>query len=341
MPNPTANALSDQSVSATVPQSYALSDWLDIYQGISHCVGASTCAFGLPNHPKQRLQRVNVLRVDLLAPGIDFYISAQKDGDNGRTAGQTVTDFMRNSPTVRVAINANFTSTSPNYAQISCDHAAFGMVVSQGKIVCDPTRQSWTYPDGKTTVPNVPDSQYAGAIALLIRKNRSAPRFSAVFDVVTAHSQVKMDEVYAAVAGSARSAEAGWEPRKTILPDLLCLVQNGRNVCKPEMSTYEEVAARTGIGIQGQYLYLVTIEGREQSSGSVEHGAKLYDLAEWMMALKVDDAISLDGGGSTVMAKYDACTDQYVLLTTPYGDEKTPGAQRVVGVYFGVVAAGL
>jgi hypothetical protein len=58
----------------------------------------------------------------------------------------------------------------------------------------------------------------------------------------------------------------------------------------------------------------------------------------------ISNAINLDGGGSTAMARSDLDkedTPVVTLINVPYGDEHTPGLQRVVGNYLGISAAPL
>lgn len=57
---------------------------------------------------------------------------------------------------------------------------------------------------------------------------------------------------------------------------------------------------RTAVGISAdrKTLWLVTVDGRQPL---ISIGQNLYDLAEYMIGLGCDEAINLDGGGSTTM----------------------------------------
>ena len=56
---------------------------------------------------------------------------------------------------------------------------------------------------------------------------------------------------------------------------------------------------RTAIGIKDNKIYMVTVDGRQPGYSD---GMTLYELAEFFLSQGVEDAINLDGGGSTAMA---------------------------------------
>lgn len=55
---------------------------------------------------------------------------------------------------------------------------------------------------------------------------------------------------------------------------------------------------RSAIGMNDKYFYMVTVDGRRPSSGL--RGMTINELANLMKDLKVDNAMNLDGGGSTM-----------------------------------------
>ncbi len=90
-------------------------------------------------------------------------------------------------------------------------------------------------------------------------------------------------------------------------------------------------AHRVGLSHDQQFLYLLTIDGRENSTPP--YGGAFYDLARWLQPASgetgIQYAINLDGGGSTVMARSapdDSRNPVVTLINVPYGgDERTPG----------------
>jgi hypothetical protein len=119
----------------------------------------------------------------------------------------------------------------------------------------------------------------------------------------------------------------------------LPLVAQGQNVAPdPENPEY---AARTAVGLSPAsgtappYLYILTVDGIETESGNL-YGARLIDMAEWLIAAGATDGFNLDGGGSTTMARIDGGTQTAVLMNVPHGNEHPEPSERPVGNCFGV-----
>lgn len=55
---------------------------------------------------------------------------------------------------------------------------------------------------------------------------------------------------------------------------------------------------RTAIGIKGGQVVVVTVDGRQKGFSD---GMNLYELAEYMLGQGIENALNLDGGGSTAM----------------------------------------
>ncbi|MFK0258254.1 phosphodiester glycosidase family protein [Streptomyces sp. NPDC090445] len=224
-----------------------------------------------------------------------------------------------------VAINANF--SWPNPAQAGDTFALMGLAVSQGNVVCDPTKPA---PPGQTQA-DVRDQGDAGAMAMWITQGNKV-----TFQVVTQKdSTVLPPDAYTAIAGSPQPA-GGWPPQVHVEGPLL-LVDNGVNCGTPQSSPGEEIAARTAVGLSAdeQFLYLVTLDGNEQAKW--HYGGGFYDIAQWLIIAGANTGLNLDGGGSTTMACRDG-DNSPILMNVPYGTEATPGVLRVVGNYFGVVS---
>ena len=80
------------------------------------------------------------------------------------------------------------------------------------------------------------------------------------------------------------------------------LIANGKiNIDRPNMSgsIITSRQPRSAIGMDGKFFYMVTVDGRRASSGL--RGMTINELANLMKDLKVDNAINLDGGGSTTL----------------------------------------
>lgn len=56
---------------------------------------------------------------------------------------------------------------------------------------------------------------------------------------------------------------------------------------------------RTAVGIKDNKIYMITVDGRQPGYSD---GMTLYELVDFLLGQGVEDAINLDGGGSTTMA---------------------------------------
>ncbi len=314
----------DSSMPVQTSTPYVFSNWQPWYQGIDRAVGTADLAFDA-DPPVARKQNTNVLRIDLTNKGISFYTTPK--GGLYQTVGDTVTGFLTANPAVTVAINANFSWYDSD--DIGGNFSLMGLAISQGNVVCDPTVPA-PQPNPSQNA-DVPDSTYAGAMAMMIsQKNEVTFQIVAKYD-----NPVWRSGTYTAIAGSPNPG-AGWPPQLYASGPLL-LVDNGVNQATPQACPVEKIAGRTGVGLSadGQYLYLVTLDGCENAAS--HYGGGFYDIAQWLIIAGANQGLNLDGGGSTAMACRDS-DNSPVLMNVPYGAEAFPGVQRAVGNFFGVAA---
>jgi hypothetical protein len=328
------------SNSTQIRTPYIFSEWQPWYQGVDRAVGTADLAFDCAppsfSTPVIRKQNVNALRIDLKNPAVSFLTTpSAPPGSPCQTIGATITGFMAAEPTVMAAVNANFSWYDTD--TVGGNFSLMGLAVSQGQVVCDPMEPA-PQPGTTPTDPDVPDRTYAGAMAMMITQANEV-----TFQLVTKADPVDLPGCYTAVAGSPQPVPTGgWPPQLTVAGPLL-LVSDGSNQGKPQQVPAEEVAGRTAVGLSadGQYLYLVTLDGCEKAGyqngeGSYQYGGGYYDIAQWLIIAGAYAGLNLDGGGSTAMACRDGNGDP-VLMNVPYGGEQYPCVQRAVGNYFGVV----
>jgi hypothetical protein len=115
--------------------SYQLSGWQSLYPGIDYASGAAVNALDV-YPPVTRIQHVNVLRIGLVIEGINFFTTPKGD-QFAHTVGQTISEFLTSYPSLRVAVNANLSWYDKD--QSGGNFSFFGLVMSHGKVVCDPT----------------------------------------------------------------------------------------------------------------------------------------------------------------------------------------------------------
>ena len=97
----------------------------------------------------------------------------------------------------------------------------------------------------------------------------------------------------------------------------------------------DDLHPRTALGIDngGRTLILVTVDGRQ--SGYSE-GVALYELAEMVRLLGADDAVNLDGGGTTTMVVAKPGGGFRLVNRPIHGG--VPGAERVSASHLGIRA---
>lgn len=335
--------------------------WVPLYDGVDFRREEKTKAWDATN---ARIQRLSVLRIDLSR---DVAFVTPEPGDLPRapgqqhvsTTGRTLTDSLNVDSEVSVAINGSFFWPCCSYAgDPPVPMSLFGLNVSDGVEVSSYSLVETLEGGAETT--NVPNSAWAGATSLVITRDNRAR----IVEATTDHPlEIPLSEIDVAVSGGPNptlvrcpipgECDVGWPPQLPVqTPDHrdypATLVQNGTTRYVQD----DDIAGRTGAGVSagGRYLYLITIDGGADGAIPPE-GASLYDLARWMQHFDVEDALSLDGGGSTTMAMGTngsvpadvSCPNvgRAVPLNVPWGDRTTRCRERIVGSFFGVVAAPL
>ena len=113
------------------------------------------------------------------------------------------------------------------------------------------------------------------------------------------------------------------------------LVRGGKNVAPISQSPgfIKGPHPRTAVGIKdrGNTLILVVVDGRKKG---VATGMSLAELAEVFVAQGAEQAINLDGGGSSVLAIRDPKTHQMVILNHPSDGRERPVA-NTLGISIG------
>ncbi len=211
------------------------------------------------------------------------------------TTSQTTSQFLQSSG-AQVAINANFFST---VAATAGPEDLIGLSVSNGTVV---SPQSFA-----------PDDAAASLLVSETNKATIAPAGGAAID---------LSNVFNAVSGN--QIVTGGENTSSVTP-----------VGAPHDPF--GLDPRTGVGISenGQYLYLIAIDGR-QPGYSV--GVTTSDEADLMLDLGIYNGLNLDGGGSTAMVEAGA-DGSPVLIDSPSGS--FGAVERYDGNNFGVYAQAL
>jgi hypothetical protein len=98
-----------------------------------------------------------------------------------------------------------------------------------------------------------------------------------------------------------------------------------------------EIAPRTAIGLDGpgNRLILIVVDGRQPFYSD---GVTVQEMAELMLFYGGDDAINLDGGGSSTLVIQNPGTGVYEIVNSPINF--IWGRERPVANHFGVFAPG-
>ncbi|HET7143505.1 MAG TPA: phosphodiester glycosidase family protein, partial [Anaerolineales bacterium] len=86
-----------------------------------------------------------------------------------------------------------------------------------------------------------------------------------------------------------------------------------------------------GINHNGRWLYLVVVDGRQPFYST---GATYKELADILLDLGADEAMALDGGGSSTMV-IQGDNGQPLVLNSPI-DSFIPGRERAVANHLGI-----
>jgi len=281
------------------------SEWTPLFVGIDHATGTMTPANG-----DARLQKVNVLRVDLHAPGISFFTTPANttpvDATTGNyfsandmpieTVTQKTTAFV-DQYNLAVAVNANFWSATPNSFYTQTNAEINGLAISNGTLISG---------------PRYPDTSSVDWPALVIDAANNAQIISNPKDGYPANTNNAIAGIWFVLANGDPGTAGG------------------------------DIQPRTAVGLDqnADFLYLLTIDGRQPG---ISDGATSRETGEWLLRFGAHNGINLDGGGSTSMVYADSIGTPH-LLNVPGGASggiPGPGTERYNGNNFGVFAANL
>src|SRR5229473_4120056 len=247
-----------------------------------------TTAQMIPDGIDPQLQAVNALRVDLTDPDLQMFSDPPCTNCpfGYETLGLTTSGFLK-AYGVQAAVDANFYSPCCS-ATPGTPMDVIGLSISKGRVV--------SAQEGPLDSSNV-----------MFTTNKQ------VIMIATNWPPAMTNGIYTAVSGH------------------YALVTNGVNVGYLYLGlpdTIHQVQPRTAVGVSqnGRYLYLITIDGRQDPYSD---GALDPETADWLIRFGSYNAINLDGGGSTTMVMAD-CHGNPIRLNIP-SDVVARGQERVLG----------
>ncbi|MDZ4818136.1 MAG: phosphodiester glycosidase family protein [Planctomycetota bacterium] len=253
---------------------------------------------------------INVVEIDLSAPGLSFKVTPRGPAPQPDVGGQLqetqlqTTRAFADQQGMQVAINTSFFS-----AELAGWANNLGLTASNGDKY-SPWQPPWDV--GFDDALNITSSNQAaivtmpGSIPTGFETNPTVP-------------------LYNTVTGSHR------------------LLNNGTNVAAPPSSdNLTQIHPRTAVGVtSNNKLIMMTVDGRQNG---FSEGVNLVELANLMQSYGATNAINLDGGGSTTMAMnyYGDTTStgasRVTQLVNSPGGPSNVSSERAVGANLGVYA---
>lgn len=241
---------------------------------------------------------VNLVIIDLLAPGISFKVS----GDNGPAAGETLTQttlaFM-SQENAQLAVNAHFFNFTSNTA---VNTTLTGFAASNGTVYS-------AFEAAPLANTLLPYALTANSPAL----NISATNEARILGVGATQTSLAGGVVpYNAVSGSDQVITNGVKSLPTVVP----LVTGPDQIVQKTVPPFgapalgnwytDQIAARTAIGLSqdNRRLFIFTADAAGGSNGMTVSEEVDYLLATF----GIFNLINLDGGGSTTLTMEDPVT---------------------------------
>ena len=238
---------------------------------------------------RPRLMKINILRIDLKTPGLDF-ITTDRDENWGkampdcegyiiRTKRQRTRDFMMEARTkgMNMIVAVNAAPWGPWKKPFNHKYAnPSGVNILNGKVISD--------------------HQGKGPVFVIYK------------DGTPAIEKRLVVEDY---------------------PNIKVAVSGFSIVAKDGKSTFKDksLAPRTAYGISAdkRYIYILAVDGRQKDWSM---GMTCQEAGEWLLAAGASDAINMDGGGSTTLIYWDEKAKKMVSLCrhTKSGYERLVGS---------------
>lgn len=231
---------------------------------------------------------VQALRIDSSAPGLELFTTPSNGDKPLETDGQTTRAFLEEHG-LAVAINTHFFDPCCNRIPGEAKDL-IGLSIAQGLLVS----------------PNTDQSQ----------------RDVFIFEAGI-HDDASFDAIL--LADSQLDQLASYTPTHAIAGRVV--LDHGQLIDGDDrFSTTQHPRTLVGLGERYNYLYLVTIDGRQPGYSK---GASLAEAAAIMARIGASMALNVDGGGSTTMVLRDP-DGASQLVNSPSG-----GGERIVGSNLG------
>jgi len=266
---------------------------------------------------------INLVEIDLTAPGIAFKVSADNGAATGEVLTQTTLSFMQQER-AQLAVNAHFFNFTSNAA---VNTTVTGFAASNGTVFS-------AFEAAPLANALLPYALTADAPAL----NISATNEARIVNVGATQTSLSGGITpYNAISGSDQVIKNGVKT----LPAVVTTVTGPHQVLAKTVPPFsgaplgnwytDQIAARTAIGLSrdNRTLFIFTVDAAGGSNGMTVSESVDYLLAG---GFGIDSLLNLDGGGSTTLAMEDP-------VTHVAGVVNAIGAPRFVGTSLAVFAS--
>jgi len=277
-----------------------------------------TSGTGLGAH----VAKVNLLRIDLTAPGIGFKVSPDNGPAAGETRTQTTLGFMKQEK-AQLAVNAHFFNLTNANAAVNT--TLTGFAATNGTVYS-------SFEPAPLANALLPYALTANSPALNISATNSAQILGPGATSATFAGGVLP---YNAVSGSAQIITNGQKS----LPQVVNAVTGPGQILAKTVPPFsgaalgnwytDQIAARTALGLSAdsKTLFIFTVDAANGSNGMT-----VSEEANYLLSQGVYNLLNMDGGGSTTLTMVDP-------LTNVAGVINGVSAQRFVGTSLAVFAS--
>lgn len=271
------------------------------YLGITRTTDSLTLPAPVDQTPGSGLgthrANINLIAIDLTAPGIGFRVSPDNGAAPLETLTQTTLAFLSQT-NAQLAVNAsffNFTANAPTNTTITGFAASNGTVYS-------------AFEAAPLANALLPYALTANAPAI----NISPTNVAQIVNVGATQTTLAGGVIpYNAVSGSDQVITNGIKT----LPSIVTTVTGPHQIVAKTVPPFgapalgnwytDQVAARTALGLSqdNKTLYIFTADAAGGSNGMT-----VSEVADYLLSYAIYNLINLDGGGSTTLAMEDPIT---------------------------------
>jgi exopolysaccharide biosynthesis protein len=264
---------------------------------------------------------INVVQIDLTAPGIGFKLSPDNGAATGETLTQTTLSFLTQE-NAKLAVNAHFFNFTTNSA---VNTTLTGFAASNGTVYSE-------FEAAPLSNALLPYALTANAPAI----NISSTNVAQIVNVGASQSTLAGGIIpYNTVSGSDQVITNGVKS----LPAVVATVTGPHEIVTKSVPPFgapalgnwytDQIAARTALGLSadGKLLFIFTVDAAGGSNGMTVSEEVNYLIGG---PYNVYNLINLDGGGSTTLAMEDPVTHVDGIINASSGGPRFVGSSLAV-----------